>query len=40
MECVTEPNIFAFGIAPIKVIASMEKRSDRVIKCENVLSCI
>ena len=24
MECVTEPNIFAFGIPPIKVIAPKE----------------
>ena len=40
MERVTEPNIFGFGIAPIKVIASIEKRSGRTIKCENVLCCI
>ena len=40
MECVTEPNIFAFGIAPIKFIASIEKHSDRIIECENVLGCI
>ena len=32
--------IFAFGIAQIKVIVSIEKRSDRIIKCENVLDCI
>ena len=40
MECVTEPNIFAFVIAPIKVIASIEKHSDIIIECENVLGCI
>ena len=40
MECLTEPNTFAFGIAPIKAIASIENRSDRIIKCENVLGCI
>ena len=40
MECVTEPNIFAFGIAPIKVLAFIEKHPDRIIECENVLGCI
>ena len=40
MEYVTEPNIFAFGIAPIKVIAPIEERSDRIIKCQNVFDCI
>ena len=40
MECVTETNIFVFGIAPIKFIASIEKYSDRIIECENVLGCI
>ena len=39
-ECLTEPNTSAFGIAPIKAIASIENRSDRIIKCENVLGCI
>ena len=33
----TEPNIFAFGIPPIKVIAPIVKHSW---KCENVLGCI
>ena len=28
MECVTKPNIFAFGIASIKVIAPIGKHSD------------
>ena len=40
MECITEPNIFAFGIPPIKVIAPIGKHSDRTIECENVLGCI
>ena len=40
MKCVTEPNTFAFLIAPIKVIASIGKYSDRVIECEIVLGCI
>ena len=40
MECVTEPKIFAFGIPPIKFIASMGKHSDRTIECENVLGWI
>ena len=40
MECVTEPNIIAFRIAPVKVIASIEKHSDRITECENVLGCI
>ena len=40
MECVTKPDIFAFGIVPVKVIASIEKRLDRIINCKNVLGCI
>ena len=40
MECVTEPNIVAFGIVPVKVIASIEKHSDRITECENILGCI
>ena len=40
MECVTEPNIFAFGIPPIKVIAPLGKNSDRTIECKNVLGWI
>ena len=40
MECVTEPNIFAFGIPQIKVIEPIGKHSDRAIECENVLGCI
>ena len=40
MECVIEPNIFAFGIPPIKVIAPIGKHSNRTIECENVLGCI
>ena len=40
MECVTKPNIFAFALPPIKVIASIGKHSDRTIECENVLGCI
>ena len=40
MECVTESEIFAFGIALIKIIASIEKRLDKIIKDENVLGCI
>ena len=40
MECVTESKIFAFGIALIKIIASIEKRLDKIIKDENVLGCI
>ena len=40
MEYVTQPNILAFGIAPIKVISFIEKHSGRIIKCENVLGCI
>ena len=40
MECVTEPNITAFGTAPVKAIASIEKHSDRTTECENVLGCI
>ena len=35
MECVTETNIFAFGIPLIKVIASIGKHSDRIIECGN-----
>ena len=31
MECVTKPNIFAFGIPSIKVIALIGKHSD---ECE------
>ena len=31
MECVTKPNIFAFGIPSIKVIAPIGKHSD---ECE------
>ena len=40
MECVTETNIFAFGIPLIKVIAPIGKHSNRTIECENVLGCI
>ena len=40
MECVTEPNIFAFGMAPVKVIAPIGKHLDRTIEDENVLGCI
>ena len=40
MECVTEPKIFAFGRAPIKVIAFIEICLDRIIKCEKVFGCI
>ena len=40
MECVTESKIFEFGIALIKIIASIEKRLDKIIKDENVLGCI
>ena len=40
MECVTGPNIFAFGILPIKVIAFVGKQSNRIIECENALGCI
>ena len=40
MECVTETNIFAFGIALMKIIASLEKRFDKIIKDENVIGCI
>ena len=39
MESVIEPNIFALGIPPIKVIAPIGKHSDRTIECENVLGC-
>ena len=40
MECVTEPNSFAFGITSIKVIAPIGKHSNRTIECENVLGSI
>ena len=40
MECVTESEIFAFGIALIKIIASIEKRLNKIMKDENVLGCI
>ena len=40
MECVTEPNIFAFGMPLVKVIAPIGKHSDRTIEGENVLGCI
>ena len=40
MECVTEPNVFAFKIPQIKVIAPLGKHSDRTIECRNVLGCI
>ena len=40
MQYVTEPNIFAFGIPPIKVIAPIGKHSDRTIECKNVLGWI
>ena len=40
MECVTETNIFAFGIALMKIIVSLEKRLDKIIKDENVIGCI
>ena len=36
MECVTEPNIFTFERAPIKIIASTEKRLDRIAQYEIV----
>ena len=36
MECVTEPNIFTFETAPIKIIASTEKRLDRIAQYEIV----
>ena len=40
MQCVTEPNIFAFRIPPVKVIAPIGKRSDRTIECKNFWGCI
>ena len=40
MQCVIEPNIVAFGIVAVKIIASIEKHSDRITECENVLGCI
>ena len=40
MECVVEPNILAFGIPPLKVIAPIGKHPDRTIECENVMGCI
>ena len=40
IDCVAEPNIFAFGISPIKVIASIGKHSDRTTDYEDVLGCI
>ena len=40
MECVTESEIFASGIALIKIIASIEKRLNKIMKDENVLGCI
>ena len=40
MECVTEPNILAFGIPQTKVIAPIGKHSDRTIECEIFFSCI
>ena len=40
MKCVTDPSNFAFGIAPIKVIESIETRPNRITKCENVLGCV
>ena len=40
MQNVTEPNTFAFGIPPIKVIAPLGKHSDRTIECKNVLGWI
>ena len=39
MKCVAETSIFAFGIPPIKVIASIRKHSDRAIECKNILDC-
>ena len=40
MECVTEASIFPFRIAPIKVISSIEKHSDRINECEKLhLNC-
>ena len=36
MEYVTEPNIFTFETAPIKIIASTEKRLDRIAQYEIV----
>ena len=40
MRCVTKANVFVFEIAPIKVIASKGKQSDRVIEFKIVLGCI
>ena len=40
MECVRKPNIFAFGIPPIKVNAPIGSHSNRTIECENILGCI
>ena len=40
MEYVTESKNFAFGIALIKIIASIEKRLNKIMKDENVLGCI
>ena len=40
MECVPEPNIFAFGIPPRTVIPPEEKHSDKTTECENVLGYI
>ena len=40
MECVTKPNIFAFGITPIQVIAPIGKHLDRTIEYEKNLGCI
>ena len=40
MECVTKPEIFAFGIPPIKVIAPIRSSLNWTIECKNVLGCI
>ena len=40
MEYVTESKVFAFGIALIKIIASIEKRLNKIMKDENGLGCI
>ena len=40
MGCVTELNIFALRIPPIKVITPIGKHSDRTIECKNVSGCI
>ena len=39
MECVTESNIFAFGIPPIKFVAPTGKHSARTIGFRLHLNC-